>query len=1010
MHQDRQISEDRLTRVLRERIQPAVFGPRVSCRVQAWHVPGEPVPVAEALSAQFRPIEIGDAWGPPWSTTWLHITGRIPAEFAGARVDLHVDLGFHPEHEAGFQAEGLLYTAKGSPVKGLHPLNCRYQVGRPAVRGQEIDFYVEAAANPFIACKGVFGPTNMGDRRTAPDAPLYRLATVDLVVVEPEVEQFARDVEVLDGLMRQLDESDPRRHGILRSLERMLALLDPDDVAGTCAAAREALAPAFASPAVPSAHQISAVGHAHIDSAWLWPLRETVRKSARTFLNVLELSDRRPELIFACSQAQQYAWMKEHYPEVFRRIREKVAAGTFVPVGGMWVESDTNLPGGESLVRQFVFGKRFFLDEFGVDPQEVWLPDSFGYSAALPQIAQLAGMRWFLTQKMSWNQTNEFPHHTFWWEGLDGTRLFAHFPSADTYRSSLHPEELAHASRTFAEKGRASRSLVPFGYGDGGGGPTEQMLDWAARQRDLEGSPRVAIDTPARFFQLAQDEYADAPTWAGELYLEAHRATYTTQALMKKGNRRCEHLLREAELWSATAACLVDGFKYPYDALESAWQTVLLHQFHDILPGSSIAWVHREAAESYLRIADELETLVDAALDALAGESAESTVFNSAPMTRLGVAALGAGPPAPIAADPVIVTRRDDGGWRIGNGLLTVDLDPHGVIIGLRDHVEDRDVLPPNSRANLLQLHRDLPVRWDAWDVENYYRETVEEIDQVSDVIAVENGVEVVRAFGDSRATQAITLAPGVREVDFVTSVDWHEREKFLKVAFPVAVRAEASLAETQFGHVSRPTHSNTSWDAARFELCAHRWLYVGEPGYGVALANDSTYGYDVTRRYDEVVGTVTTMRLSLLRAPRFPDPETDQGSHNFRYRLVAGATVGDAVNAGYDLNLPVRVRDGGGPITPLVRVDNPAVVVETVKLADDRSGDLIIRMYEALGGRAAVNVTFGVPHRAVRVVDLLERPLHDRTSAFDGSLTLRPFQLVTLRVTVEAGSMEPDQ
>src|SRR5918995_353836 len=377
----------------------------------------------------------------------------------------------------------------------------------------------------------------------------------------------------------------------------MLDVLDLADVGGTAAAARKVLADPLGRPAHASAHRLSAVGHAHIDCAWLWPLRETRRKCARTFANVTALAADYPELVFACSSAQQYAWVKEDQPALFDRIKRTVASGQWAPVGGMWVESDANLPGGESLARQLVHGRRFFRDELGVDTPEVWLPDTFGYTAAFPQLARLAGARWFLTQKLSWNETNRMPHHTFRWEGLDGPRILPHFPPVDTYNAELTGAELAHAVANYAEKGAGTRSLVPFGYGDGGGGPTREMLERARRLADLEGSPRVTVESPAAFFAAAEAEYPDAPVWSGELYFELHRGTYTSQAATKAGNRRSERLLREAELWAATAAVRA-GAPYPYDELDELWKTVLLHQFHDILPGSSISWVHREAVRA----------------------------------------------------------------------------------------------------------------------------------------------------------------------------------------------------------------------------------------------------------------------------------------------------------------------------------------------------------------------------------------------------------------------------
>jgi alpha-mannosidase len=679
----------------------------------------------------------------------------------------------------------------------------------------------------------------------------------------------------------------------------------------------------------------------------------------------------------------------------------------------MWVESDTNMVGGEAMARQLVYGKRFFLEEFGIETQEVWLPDSFGYSAALPQLVKLARNRWFLTQKISWSQSNRFPHHTFWWEGIDGSRVFTHFPPVDTYNSDLSGGQLAHAARNYREKGGGSRSLVPFGWGDGGGGPTREMLARAERLRDLEGSPRVAVEAPAAFFAAAEAEYPDAPVWVGELYLELHRGTYTSQAKTKQGNRRSESLLHEAELWSATAALRIPGFAYPSAELEQLWKTVLLHQFHDILPGSSIAWVHREARETYARVEAELETLVTAAQTALAGSPGGGTLlFNGAPHPRDGVPACGAARlPEPGAA--VAVEPRDGGGHILDNGRLRVAVDARGLVVSAFDHATDREVLPPGRAANLLQLHPDHPSHWDAWDIDEFYRHRVTDLTEADtlDAHLGEQGeavVTVTRHFGSSRVRQTATLRPGARQLDFETEVDWRESERLLKAAFPLDVKAEHSESETQFGHVTRPTHRNTSWDAAKFEICAHRWIRVAEPGapgFGVAIANDSTYGHDVTRDIRPDGGQTTTVRLSLLRAPRYPDPETDQGTHLLRYSLVPGATTAEAVRAGHALNLPARRLPGTGAVDPLVTVDGEAVVLETLKLADDRGGDVVVRLYECLGGRATALLRPGFPLVRVTETDLLERPLRDAPAhrpGPDGSvpLRLRPFQVLTLRLT----------
>lgn len=1002
MHDDRSIVEHRLRRVLEERIKPAVYSSPLPLSVARWDVPGEPVPVAQGLAADYRPAAVGDEWGPAWGTTWFRVTGQVPRQWTGRTVEAVLDLGFE-RNMPGFQCEGLVYQADGEAIKALNPRN---DWVRPAgaVAGGEVELFIEAAANPILNEQT---PTYQGDRLTASDRPLYRLARMDLAVFEAGVWELVQDLEVLSGLMLELPVEDARRWEILRAVERALDAVDLADVVGSAGQARSQLREVLAAPARASAHRISAVGHAHIDSAWLWPLRETVRKVARTASNMVNLMEDHPEFVFAMSQAQQLEWIKEHRPEVYAKVKEKVADGQFVPVGGMWVESDTNMVGGEAMARQFVYGKKFFLEEFGVDTKEVWLPDSFGYTAAMPQIVKLAGARWFLTQKISWSQTNKFPHHTFWWEGIDGTRVFTHFPPVDTYNSDLSGREMAHAARNYQEKGAGSRSLAPFGWGDGGGGATREMLARAHRLADLEGSPRVSIEKPSSFFEQAHAEYEHAPVWSGELYLELHRGTYTSQAKTKQGNRRSESLLREAELWAATAAVRVSGYIYPYDRLEQIWKTVLLHQFHDILPGTSIAWVHREARETYARLQEELTALSEEAQRALAGEGRQELVFNAAPHTRNGVPAGGAALPDD-AGGTVSLTERPGGGYLLANELLQVEIDDRGLVVSARALGSGREAIAPGQAANLLQVHPDLPNMWDAWDVDAFYRRKVTDLtdhDTLTASWTPDHGtVTVTRTFGRSSVTQRLTLTAGSPALDIDTEVDWQETEKILKAAFPLDVKADRSAAETQFGHVFRPTHVNTSWEAAKFEICAHRFVHVAEPGWGAAVVNDSTYGHDVTRDVRRDGGQTTTVRLSLLRAPRYPDPETDHGMHRLRYALLPGATIADAVREGHRINLPERTVYGEGLVEPLLTVDNEQIVVASVKLAEDRGGDVVVRLYESGGGRAEATLTPGFSVTSVTAVDLLERPREEDadavTAGFGGvRLRLRPFQILTLRL-----------
>jgi alpha-mannosidase len=1027
VHDDRSLVEDRVEQMLERRLRPACYAESLRLEVRAWRVPDEPVPVADALAADYAPFAVGSMWGPAWSTTWFQLRGRVPQSWAGRHVEAVIDLGFsHPE--PGRQAEGLVYDPDGHPVKGLAPRTGYVPVAAPARGGEDVLLYVEAAANPFLSAMSGTGDPR-GDKPTIDNEQLYRLARADLAVLDEEVWHLVLDIEVLTELMRELPVHDARRHEILRSLDRMLDVLDLSDVGARAGQARAELAVARNRPAHASAHRISAVGHAHIDTAWMWPMRETVRKCGRTFANVVALARDYPELVFACSQAQQYDWIKQQQPELFVRIKAAVQAGNWQPVGGMWVESDTNLPGGESLARQLIHGARFFRDEFGVETEGIWLPDSFGYSAALPQLARLAGARWCLLQKLAWNETNRLPHNTFWWEGIDGTRIFTHHPPIDTYASSLSGGELAHAARNYAEKGAATRSLAMFGYGDGGGGPTREMLEKARRLRSIEGSPTVTVESATSFFDQAMAEYPDPPVWSGELYLELHRGTYTSQAAMKAGNLLCERLLREAELWAATAA-VHTNFDYPYERLDELWKTVLLHQFHDILPGSSIAWVHREARAAYQRAARDLEGIVADALAALAGtNSGGGSVYNAGPHDRAEVIeagpelaggaagqelvdgrravwavapALGAGAgraTAPAGLHPVTTD-----GETLDNGLIRVVLDEHALITSLYDHQAGREAIAAGAAGNLLRLHPDYPTSWDAWNLDRYYRNSAEDLTGVDAIEVLDAGpligsIRVRRTFGRSTLTQTLTLRAGSRRLDVVTDVDWRERERVLKVAFPLNMHVDRESAEIQFGHVHRPIHTNTSWEAARFELLAHRWIHLDEAGYGFALLTGSTYGHDIARSGRAEGGTATTVRLTLLRAPRNPDPQTDQGNHRLSYALVPGATIGDAVAEGYAFGIPLRPA-ATSAVAPLMAVDNPGVVVEAVKLADDRSGDIIVRLYESRGGKAQVGIRAGLPVRAGHLVDLSERPL-TRVDIVDGvgQMALQPFEICTLRL-----------
>jgi alpha-mannosidase len=999
MHDDRVLIEERIRRELTERILPLVHPERRPLEVEAGPSLGE-----------LSPFAVGERWGPPWGTTWFRLSGDVPDAWAGRRVEALIDLGFRLD-SPGFQCEGLVRDAEGQPVQGIHPRRTAVPVsGEPG----PITLIVEAASNPTFP---QFRPTSMGSLETAGDHPLYRLDRAELVLVDPEAEALILDLEVLDGLMRALALTDPRRARLLPTIERALDAVTSSG--GDAAAAREVLRPALATTAAPGTHRVVATGHAHIDTAWLWPMRETVRKVVRTFASAVALMDADPDYRFSASSAQHYAWIEEHEPKLFARIAEKVAAGQWVPVGGMWVEADTNLPTGESLVRQFVHGQRWFEEHFGVRCTEVWIPDVFGYPAGLPQLFVAAGIRRFVTQKLSWNRTNRFPHHTFWWEGVDGSRVLTHFPPVDTYNAEVTSEELVHASVNFRDHGWSGWSLLPYGYGDGGGGPTREMLGRARRMADLDGLPHVELGTAARFFAAVEAEAAGGapvPTWRGELYLETHRGTLTSQLRTKLGNRRCERLLREAELWMSTAG---DADPHELDAL---WREVLTNQFHDVLPGSSIAWVHADAEATFARVGDELESRIVARLRDLAppgpvlasaatrereevvvaavdpaGDGPVQTLPDGRRAFRARVPGLALAPAEALPTDErVVVTDRS-----MANGRLAVSWDLDGRLRSIIDVARAREVLPPGTAGATLELAVDHPVQYDAWDVESWTRGHAVAITEAATVDVVAAGplvgmVRVERRFGPSTAVLTYSLRAGSPRLDVHVELDWHHDEHLLSLAFPVDVVAETATCGVQFGAVRRPTHRSTSWDAAKFEVCAHRYVDVAEPSFGVAVLDDGRYGHAV---FDGAV------RVSLARAAKYPDPGADHGRHEVTVSLLPhGPGLADVVAEAEALNLPPRwFVDGRAAeiAPPPIQVTGAGVEVDAVKPADDGSGDLIVRFHEACGDRVRVSVRADRRITAASRCSLLEEP-GDGFEVSDGivALTLRPFELVTLRVS----------
>ena len=1004
MHDNQEILMQRVTRTLKERILPREYTKISSLHVTQWRQPledgviSEPVRFAQAMKADFTPFELGQTWGGAWQTTWFKLHGQVPSDLElsqGQRLELRIDLGFE-EHSVGFHAEALVRDLSGKTVKALNPRSRWLPVAQDA--GSDIDYVIEAAANPLLLGIPPFQPTHDGDKLTASHEELYHFRQADLVVVNEDVYGLALDIQVLHEMIEAAPHFGDHEWDVLLGLNRALDCLDLDDVVATAGAAREVLKPFMEAAAYPGAHRISAVGHAHIDSAWLWPLRETRRKVNRTLANVVRLIEDGSSLIFALPAAQHVAWLKEDDPELFERVRELVAKGRIVPVGGMWVEPDAVLPGGEAMCRQLVEGLDFFENELGASCQEIWLPDSFGYSAALPQIAREAGIERFLTQKISWNQVNTFPHHTLLWEGIDGSRIFTHFPPMDTYGAEVTGQNLTHAVENFKDKGHASVSLMPFGYGDGGGGPTREMLERIDRFRSLRGAPEVVMETPKQFFDRALEDADQIPVWVGELYLELHRGTFTSQIDAKQGNRRGESILRETELWCSYAA--IQGLMdYPYEELRSYWRT---------LPGTSIAWVYREVRELHKQIHEGCEALIQKALTVLTASSKDGQsgelLANASSFSLHGTAPLSVAAPVEEKDSQGVHLLQVDDGYEITNAFFKARVSTSGELTSLREIESDREWIPAGQKAGEFHIHQDFPNMWDAWDLDPFYRNSLRVVTDrsVSNVVVEHDRVEIhSTARIDSSSMELVWIfTSGSKAIDLHVEADWHEHEKLLKLSIPVELHTDHAQYETQMGYITRPTHENTSWDAYRFEVSAHRWVRLENASRSWAIANDATYGWDVTRHQNDRRGTWSQVRATLVKSARFPDPDQDQGHHQWNFRIVPDASVLEAVAAGQQINLGER-EISGAPVDAPFSVDG--AVVESVALAPDRSGDLVIRLYEAEGGPS--RVTFRAPKAgSVTSCDLRYRPSESEPELRGGqgewSFDLSAFQITTLRVS----------
>ena len=864
---------------------------------------------------------------------------------------------------------------------------------------------------------------------------------LDLLKKDLRVEKLYYDLKVPFDSAQLFSDGDYRSVRVLKYLEAACNFVDfrkkksPAFYESVLAADRFLTEEFYGKQCGGTPVTVDYIGHTHIDVAWLWTLRQTREKVQRTFATVLDLMDRYPDYIFMSSQPQLFAYLKEEEPALYERVREKVLEGRFEVEGAMWLEADCNLPSGESLIRQILHGKRFMKKEFGADSHVLWLPDVFGYSAALPQILKKSGVDSFVTSKISWNETDKLPYDSFLWQGIDGTEIFTWFMTArnhakpgeddrgTTYTGDATPAMNLGTWERYQQKEYCDEVLVTFGYGDGGGGPTAEMIE---RERRLEygipGQPKARMMKASDFLQAARDKFfANAemirrtPRWVGELYLEKHRGTYTSQAKNKRNNRKSEFLLEDAETLSAVGKQLL-SLPYPAEVYSRAWQTVLLNQFHDIIPGSSIREVYRHCDEDYAVVNFEAGTEIETVLSALADsvrkpgilvwnpngfETSQYIETDRGVLYAEKVPAFGYKviPAEPGPTQGFSFRENGQGGMTLRTPFYEAVFDESMLIAELYDIENARVVNAPGERLNLLRAYENYPYDYDNWELCSYYETKYWDI---TDVSAKRTGVRggiaevvIVRRYMDSEIRQTIRFYEKDRRIDFVTEADWHEDHIMLKALFPVDVLSDQASCEIQYGTVSRPTHRNTSWDAAKFEVCAQKWVDLSEGGYGVSLLNDCKYGHGFHGNL---------MTLSLIKTGTYPDERADIGMHEFTYSLLphrGSWRDADTVRAAYELNRPVRFIStaGSGPLPEeysFVSCSEKNVMPEMVKLSESQEG-WILRLYESQGIRTKAVLRFGRPFTAVYEADLMENPLEKLGGGTEITLEIRPYEIRTL-------------
>ncbi|MFP3091116.1 glycosyl hydrolase-related protein [Treponema sp. TIM-1] len=982
-------------------------------------------------------------YGKPWCCSWFKAVFRCPGNAA------------YPLFLRVIPNTDSLVFIDGKPQGAFNPFHKKVKV---ADDGREHTLHIEAyAGHPYPGCHpGEGGRIMLTLGRQIKDYPNTFEGGALVERIEP-IYSLYYDVKCLFELAGVLEGNSLRKARILKGLYDALGEI-PLHTEGLAEAAEKAapiLRPLLAAKNGSTVPEIHLVGHAHIDHAWLWHIGETERKAARTYSNMVRLAEEYPEFVFIQSQPAQLEIIKNEYPGIFSAVKEAYQRGNWEPNGGMWVEADCNITGGESLIRQFLVGKAANKELLGHDSDTLWLPDVFGYAAALPQILAGCGINYFVTSKISWNDTTRFPYDTFIWRGIDGSAVKTHYLSSRAYgyNGRVNPGSLAELWGEIQHKEIQSAAINSVGEGDGGGGTTRGDLEMARRLTNLEGAPKAAWKKVSAALDAIFSGSTEWPEWRGELYLELHRGTYTTQAKTKAYNRRLEFGLRRTELFF-TIAALEGWASYPREVLRGFWKKLLTQQFHDIIPGSSINRVYVEAEAEYQKIETGLAELTGSLRQqVLAPLGGGLVLFNDLSWEREDPAAfaLPATDKNPVLAgadavypaqfyedlegrEKLISTPKIPSlGWAhfylaegageaspftfTGETLETpfyrIRFDDRGRIAGLIDRRRNREMVAAGGKFNRFISAQDIPVLWDAWDIDADWTRFQEDEDRLISTTTADGPVcfRLRRTYAIGRASvlvQDTVFYAGNPRIDFETKIHWQEQQRLLKVGFDTAIDAVQVRCEVQYGHLLRNTHRNLPQDRAKFEICAHKWIALEEEGGGIALLNNGKYGHDATGGH---------MGLTLLRSPIAPDPTADRGEQRFTYSLLPfTGPFGEAgiVRAGYELNSPAGAEVSADVKAPasgrgsggysFFTLDGKAVVVESVKApeAPAPTGSIVIRLYESLGGRVETTLRFSRELAAAWVTDMLEA--NPRSLAVSGktlALDFRGFEIKTLLVSL---------